>query len=295
MRGHGVRLGVALAALGLGLAGGDGAAQTVTYSGGLFYAGGSYVFDRRTDAFYLSNGLRVGLGSFEVGASVPIVVQNGGVITRVAGGVPLPTGGADHGVVGRRPRGDGIGTGGHGMDSGSATPDDSLVVAFDEAFSAHVGDPSLFASFEPYAGFGALRSVRLNASAKAPLNGVDSGVGSGAWDVGLGGSATVSAGGVLLFGDASYWWLGDLPDLELSDGLSYGVGASRSAFGGEGSVLLMLSGMTRSIEAMEAPLSAALSVSHAVGSGGFVSGGLGFGLTESAPAVTAQLGWSIRR
>jgi hypothetical protein len=295
MRGRGIRPGVALAALGLGLAGGGVDAQTVTYSGGLFYAGGSYVFDQRSDAFYLSNGLRIGLGSFELGASIPIVVQNGGVVTRVAGGVPLPTGGVDHRVVGRRPRGDGIGTGGHGMGPGSTTPDDSLIVAFDDAFSAHVGDPSLSASFEPHSGFGALRSVRINGAAKVPLNDVDSGVGSGAWDVGLGSSATIAARGVLLFADLSYWWLGDLPDLELSDGLAYGVGASRSAFGGEGTVLLMLSGMARTIETMEAPLSAALSVSHTVGSRGFLSGGLGVGLTESAPDLTVQLGWSVRR
>lgn len=289
------RLEVWLLTLGLALAGGGVDAQRVTYSGGLFYAGGSYVFDRRTDAFYLTNGLRVALGRLEVGASLPIVVQNGGVVTRVAGGVPLPTGGADHRVVGQRPRGDGIGTGGRGMGPGGMIPEDSLVVTFSEEFTTHVGDPSLSTSFEAFSGFGAVRSVRIQGSAKAPLNDADSGVGSGAWDVGLGGSATIAAGRVLLFADVSYWWLGDLPDLDLSDGVAYGVGASKSAFGGDGSILLMLSGMTRSIETMEPPLSAALSVSHTVGSQGFLSGGLGFGLTESAPSITAQLGWSVRR
>lgn len=266
-------------------------AQQVTYSGGMFYAGGSYVFDRRTDAFFLSNGLRLTVGRLELSATVPLIAQNGGVVTQVAGGTWLPTGGTESGAIARR-QGDGsVGTRRQG--GGMMPTPDSTTVVFDESYSVNVGDPSMSVSVEAFSGFGSLRSVRISASAKAPLADVESGVGSGAWDFSLGGALTVGVGSALLFADASYWWLGDLPDLELIDGVAYGFGVSVPAFAGS-SLLLMLSGTARSIETVDPPLSLLGSLSRSVGSRTFLSGGLGVGLTESAPDVAVHLGWSVR-
>lgn len=88
--------------------------------------------------------------------------------------------------------------------------------------------------------------------------------------------------------------LGDLPDLELRDGVGYALGASVPAFSGRGSVLFMLSGLSRTIAGMEPPVSVAASVSRSVGDRTFLSAGAGFGLTESAPDFSVNLGWSIR-
>jgi len=266
-----------------------GAAQEIGYSGGLYYASGDYVFDQRTEAFYLSNGLDLTVGTWNFGLTLPVIVQNGGVVTAVAGGVPLPTGGVDNGVMSHRQGGQPIGTKRHGG-SGQAAVDS---VSFNEGYETHVGDPSFSASRGVYSATGLLRSVRVSGSAKVPLNDVESGVGSGAWDWSAGGSIALGSGRTLLFASAAYWWLGDMPDLELKDALSYGLGSSFPAGPGT-SVLVMLSGMTRTIETMEAPLSLAVSVSRSAGARGFLSAGLGAGLTESAPTVFAQVGWSIR-
>lgn len=267
-------------------------AQEVTYTGGLFYAGGSYIFDSRSDALYLSNGLSLSWGAFDVGVSVPVITQNGGVVTTLAQGIQLPTGGTEHETIAGRREGDTVGT--RKKDGGTPVPDDSTVVSFDSDFTTQLGDPTMAASGQLHSGLGAVRSVRVQAAAKAPLNDLDSGIGSGEWDFGAGASVIGAAGSVLLFIDAMYWWMGDLPDLVLTDGVSYGVGASVGVFSGRGSVLAMLSGMTSSIETVDPPMSIALSLSRSVGARGFVSGGFGVGLTESAPSISAQVGWSIR-
>jgi hypothetical protein len=267
-------------------------AQEVTYTGALFYAGGSYIFDRRSDAVYLSNGLSFSWGEFDVGVSVPVITQNGGVVTTVAQGIRLPTGGTENETIAGRRAGGTVGT--RKGDSVTSVPVDSTVVSFASDFATHVGDPTVTASGQLHSDTGALRSIRFQAAAKAPLNDLDSGVGSGAWDFGAGASVVGAAGSVLLFVDAVYWWLGNLPDLVLTDGLSYGLGASTGAFSGRGSVLALLSGMTTSIETVDPPISIALSLSRSVGTRALVSGGFGVGLTESAPSFSAQVGWSIR-
>ncbi|MEN8145489.1 MAG: hypothetical protein ABFS14_11125, partial [Gemmatimonadota bacterium] len=114
------------------------------------------------------------------------------------------------------------------------------------------------------------------------------------WDYGLGSSIALGAGRSLLFVDLSYWWFGDLSDLELTDGLSYAAGVSVPAFEGQGSVLFTLSGMSRIIETTDPPVSLATSVGRSVGRRGFLSVGGGIGLTESAPDLFFQLGWSFR-
>jgi hypothetical protein len=283
----------ALTIVWLGMAGAQTLApQQLTYTGGVSYFNGDYVFDRRTHAFYFSNGLRVGFGPVDIAGSIPMVVDNGGVVTPVAGGVPVPTGGDDHDAVAGHGSRDVIRTRrGHG----GATPGDPTMVEFREGFRTQMGDPLMNASVEVHSALsGFVRSVRVGGSAKAPLRGLGSGPSSGEWDWSLGGSALAAAGRVLLLVDAAYWWIGDLPGLELRDGVSYAAGASISAFAGDGSVMLLLSGMSRIIDSMDPPLSLLASVGHSVGRRGFGTAGLGVGLTDSAPTVSALLGWSVR-
>lgn len=267
-------------------------AQRMTYFGGVSYSGGSYVFDARSHTFFFSNGLRLDLGRVDVGVSVPLVTQNGGLITSVAGDVPLPTGGSQSGFVRDRTSGQTLGTR-KGRRSGDTMMADSTLVFVDE-YSTELGDPYLSVSGELFSGFGTVRSFALRGSAKTPVADPESGAGSGAWDFGVGASAIVAAGGVLLLADAAYWWLGDMPDLELRDALSYALGGSVPAFSGRGSLMLMLSGMSRTIEAMEPPLSLSASLSRFAGDRTYLSAGAGIGLTESAPDFSVNLAWSIR-
>lgn len=266
------------------------AAQEVTYFGGASWATGSYVFDRSSNTFMLSNGLRLRVGAVDVGVSVPLTAYDGGLMTTVIQGSTVPTGGSQHEQIADRQPGETLGTR-RGRSGGSSTQDSVLV--FDDAYSLAVGDPYLTANGQIHSGMGALRAVSLSAGAKVPVSDPDSGLGSGAWDFGAGASAIVAAGRTLILADLSYRWVGDLPDLELRDGVAYMLGFSRPAFSGSGSVLLALSGMTPIVEGMEAPVTVLASLGRSTGGGAFVSFGVGFGLTESAPDVSVNLGWSV--
>jgi hypothetical protein len=269
-------------------------AQRVTYSGSASYSGGTYIFDTRSDNFMISNGLRVGFGPVTVGFSVPVLIYNGGLVTTVAKGVPLPTGGTQGDVVRDRVPGDMIGTRGKGRQPMPEQPIVTDTVVFQEDFQTNFGDPYLNTDAEIYSGFGALRSISLNGTAKIPLADVSTGISSGKWDFGAGASVILSAGRAMLLADVAYWWLGDMPDLVLNDGLSYALGISVPAFSGRGSVMGLLSGMSKTIDNMESPVTLTGSLGRSIGERLFMNAGIGFGLTESAPDFYATLGWSVR-
>lgn len=271
-----------LLALGRGVS-----AQDVAYNGSLQYATGSYVFSERTHSFYLFSGIGVDAGRFRVDASVPLVLQNSTLVTYVGGG-PLPTGGADHEVVGNREPGMTI----PGRRGYRAVPGTDSV-RFRNRYDLQVGDPMLYGSVEVHSGTGVLRSVTVSAGTKLPLADLDSGVGTGEWDFSAGTSLSVALGDFLLFGDLSYWWLGDLPELELRDELAYGLGIGRPILNGRFSLLGSLSGAESAVETLDPPLLLSISLGSTIDGNRQVTGGVSAGLTESSPDVGVFLGWTI--
>lgn len=267
--------------------------QAVRYSGSVSYSTGSYVFAERTHSLWLSNGLSVGGSKLRASATLPLILQNSGVLS-VVGGQPVPTGGEGSGVVGRR-SGDGmIGTRrSHGGGSGGGMlPTDSVVV-FRDAYALEVGDPSLRLGYDAYSGFGFVRSLSLSLGAKAPLRGLESGVGTGEWDVGAGASIAMGVGSTWFFLDGAHWWFGDLPELELQDGVLYSAGVSR-LFGDSGtSLLASISGSSRIVPTAAAPLSASLGLSRFLERGRSLSFGVTAGLSEASSDLSAYFGWSL--
>ncbi|MDZ7779132.1 MAG: hypothetical protein U5R14_04225 [Gemmatimonadota bacterium] len=267
--------------------------QTVRYSGSISYSTGSYVFAERTHSFWLSNGLSVGGSKLSASATLPLIVQNSGVVSVVAD-QPVPTGGEGSGVVGRR-SGDGpIGTrrrDGAGSGTGT-TPTDSAVV-FRDRYALEVGDPSLRVTYDAYSSSGFIRSVSLNLGAKAPLRGLESGVGTGEWDAGAGASVALGVGSTWFFLDGAHWWFGDLPELELRDGVMYSAGVSR-LFGESGtSLLASVSGSSRIVPTAAAPVSVSVGLSRFLERGRSFSVGVTAGLSEASPDLSAYFGWSL--
>jgi hypothetical protein len=300
-RSHGLRtvvtllVGLTLAWMGVGLAGGPAelAAQSVRYSGSASYSTGSYLFAERTHSFWLSNGLSVSGRKLNASATLPLILQNSGVVS-VVGGQPVPTGGEGSGVVGGR-SGDGtIGTrrrDGSGPGGGSTSTDS--VVVFRDSYALEMGDPSLRLAYDAFSSFGLVRSVSLSMGAKAPVRGLESGVGTGAWDVGLGSSVALGFGRNWLFLDGGYWWFGDMPELELDDGVIYSVALSRLLGAGRTSVLASLSGSTPIVPTADAPLSLSLGASRFMDGGRSASMSLSAGLSEASPDLSAYFGWSL--
>lgn len=252
------------------------------------------MFDEVTHTVSVSNGLALALGSFEFGAALPLLLQNSQWVSQV-GGIPLPTGGNESGVVQRRGPGQTIGSGSGRGSGGMGQPDPTVPteVTYRDEFAWAVGDPFLSASAGVYEGRGVLRSIRTQLSAKAPLRDIESGVGTGEWDVGIGGSAFASIGGTFVFADVAHWWFGDLADLELRDGLTYGAGLSRPVLDARGSIMLSFFGASALIESMERPASLALGLSYSANERRSVSAGLVTGLSESSPGLSVYVGWSL--
>jgi hypothetical protein len=270
------------------------AAQGVRWTGSTSYSRGSYVFDEATSTLSISNGLALVLGRVELNAALPFMLQNSGLVNQVAG-IPLPTGGRESGVIRGRGAGETIGSRSGRTGTGAGQPSQTLPgeVTYQDEFTWAVGDPYLSASGAVYEGTGLLRSVRAQVAAKAPLRGIESGVGTGEWDVGVGGSAFSSIGGTFVFADVSRWWFGDLPDLELRDGLTYGAGLSRSVLDARGSVMVSFFGASALIESMARPASLALGLSYSPRLGRSISGGVAAGLSEASPDVSVYMGWSL--
>jgi len=264
-------------------------AQGVRWTGSTSYSRGSYIFDATTHTLSLSNGLTVTLGKLEVSGTLPLLMQNSQWVSQV-GGIPLPTGGKESAVVQRRGPGETVGSrkGTGGAGNALATE-----VTYRDAFAWSVGDPFFSASSELFGGTGALRSVRMHVSSKAPVRGIESGVGTGEWDVGVGGSAFANLAGTFLFADMAYWWFGDLPDLELRDGITYGMGLSRAILDAKGSLSLSFFGAAPMIESMERPASIALGLGYSTRLGRSLSGGVAAGLSEASPDLSVYFGWSL--
>jgi len=298
------------------------AAQRLRYDGSISYSGGSYFFEEVTHSFYLNTGLTLDLGRIDLSVSLPFVYQNSGLVSLV-GGIPVPTGGEESGVVGQRQPGSTVGTKGKGQGgsgTGSSIPlsvpfsdlasastsgpvpilalqtettEDSTAVVFENSYGGKFADPLLQGSAEVYRGYGALRSVSLRVGVKPPLVGLDSGVGTGEWDFGTGASAVLATGSTLFFGDLSYWRYGDLPELPLADGFGYAAGLSRPLLNARASVMVTVMGAQPLVPTAEAPLSASIGFGYIFPSGRMANLGLAAGLSESTPDLSVTLGWSV--
>lgn len=297
--------------------------QTVHYSVSTSYATGSYIFDGSAWSAAMFHGLRVQGGRFSFSATVPIVAQNNTALTYIAG-VLVPTGGPDDSAVAARRRGQPVewgqgtggmrsGTGGPGSGSGSGsgngfggrgnvasapvfatTTTDTLTVTEPGGTRVNVGDPFVSGSVDLYQGLGFVRSLSVQAFAKAPLASVSSGVSTGKWDVGGGASIALASGRTFVFGDASYWVLGDMPALELLDNVVYGVGVGRSSEDGRWSLAASASGSSEVIRNVTPPASAGLSLAYRQSARQSFTLGTNVGLTESASKFSVLLGWRVQ-
>ncbi|MEJ2502912.1 MAG: hypothetical protein P8177_06290, partial [Gemmatimonadota bacterium] len=284
--------------------------QEVAYSGSVQFSSGTYIFTEATRTLSLYSALTLSAGPVRVSASIPVIAQNSGAITLV-GRTVLPTGGTGAGAVGGRHGGQQVpmGQGGPGgrnslitlapaparpaLFEGTAAAqvaEPDSVVAAPGSYGVDVGDPFLSGAVEVYSGWGVLRSVELTGSVKAPLNDLDSGVGTGEWDYAVGAAAAAVAGRVLLFVDVAWWWYGDVAGLELRDGLGWGGGlglpVSRTVW-----VSAMATGTNRVIESAEAARTVSVALSYRVSDAGTVTVTAGAGLTETSSDYTLTLGW----
>jgi len=263
---------------------------------------GSYIFTERTTSWVLSNGLALDAGPFTIRGTVPVYRQNTTLLTTSATGL-LPTGGSSSGVVSdsssARKGGQG-GSGGNNSEVAAVLPSfhEASALATDPVdvplssvtgYRVTLGDPMI--NISTVLTESGRTSVLASLGAKLPLNDTTN-FGTGEWDVG--GSLSLSHGvntSVLLGVDFSYWRFGDLPELDLRDGI---MGSASVAYlgttGWGGSASLM--GARSIVEGFADSYIASASLTRLAGIGA-VSMNLAMGLSEMAPDFTAGLSWRV--
>jgi hypothetical protein len=273
------------------------AAQEISYAGSIQYSTGSYIFTEPTRTLSFQNGFTATFGRLRLSAGIPAILQNSGAITLV-GGTYLPTGGEGHGAVGTRQPGQRVPMSPGGpRHSLLPMPDLTVqqtvadsVVEEPGSYALSAGDPLLSSGLALYQSRSWLRALELSVSAKAPLNDVTSGVGTGRWDVGAGGTVVTGLGPVLAILDLSYWWYGDLPELELQDGVSWGASlglpVSRSV-----SLTAMAIGSNRIIQTAQPARSMSIGILYRLSPRSSLSFSAGTGLSETSPDATFSFGW----
>ena len=172
-------------------------------------------------------------------------------------------------------------------------PTAAETVASPGSYRTELGDPLLQAGVDLIQGTGGLRSLAIYGLAKAPVASVESGVGTGEWDVGGGASLGLGGTATFLFTDLSYWANGDLPDLPLRNTLNYAVTVGRWLGSGRWSVSASVLGATEMIDDVDPPISVGAGLAYATAGGRMLNAGIGTGLTESASDLSTYLGWRI--
>lgn len=277
------------------------AAQELEYTGALQGATGDYLFTQRTTSLALLNGLAYTFGRLRVAATLPVVYQNSSAVTYI-GGIPVPTGGPDAGAVRQREPGRRVpmGPGRRGSAGPGATPR-AVVAAAEEpaaltvtepgSYHVEIGDPVLQLGVELAGGFGLVRTFSIHTLVKVPVAGIESGVGTGEWDYGAGIALGLGEGRTFVLADASYWVVGDLPDLRLRNTLTYSVSVGRSLGVGRWSVLGSVTGATSIVDRADAPLAVGVGVGYAPERSYGLVGGVSAGLSETSPDLSSYLGW----
>jgi len=269
-----------------------GAAQDLTYEGGLSVASGNYIFTERTTAWSWYNALALHGGPVTIRMTLPLYMQNTTLLAGTSVGA-MPIGSGSRAAVhdssaargGQRGRGSSMTSMGVLDASGPVEVDQSALTGF----RAAVGDPVVGVGLTLSSDARAI--VSLDASIKPPLTDTTS-FGTGEWDVGGAASiSTVVSTLTLLSVSVSYWHLGDLPDLELQDPVSVSASIAHLWGGGVGS---SLSGMyARSVvEGFEDAISIVAGVNRLWNRGALGLTG-SIGLTETVPDFSIGLTWRI--
>ncbi len=271
------------------------AAQRPHYEGSLSATTGRYIFADRTTSVTLSNGLAWSAGPFTVRGSVPVWLQNTTLISATpAGSIPSGGGGRNSEAVrdsslARRRRGaDGAGGSPTGSEV-SALAVAPVTTATADEFRVAVGDPVVNGIVR--ASGGAV-SVSAGLGIKIPVTDTAR-FGTGRWD--FGGSASVSVRAdrrTVVALDASYWHLGDLPELDFRDPVAATASVVRLV-GSTWGVALNGSAASSPIAGFPGPASLGGAVSRFTREGIWTVT-VSAGLAETSPDLGIGVSWRIR-
>ncbi|MEE9132287.1 MAG: transporter [Gemmatimonadota bacterium] len=245
------------------------AGQEVSYSGSLQYATGRYLYTERASSLFFFNGISAIAGPLRLSASVPVIMQSTAFLSYTGGGL-VPS----------------------GTDTGMG---DRVATVADTATYRQfgLGDPLAHADLRLLGEGSVMPAVRITADVKVPIADVERGFGTGEWDYAGGLSLSKSLGLTLVFLDVSYWVLGDFPDQELKDPITYSLAVGHPIARARLGLFASLFGNTEILDGVEPPMQLSLGLNYLVAPGTSISGSAAFGLTESSPDLSLSFGWLL--
>ena len=184
----------ALACIGLAL---PLPAQRLEVSVTAITASGDYLFTRGVTSYALTGGLTLDADRWRLGVEVPLIRQNATAVAWVAG-MPIPVGGPAAAALAER--------------AGEAT-----MPLPPDPYRTTLADPTFTIGTDLARTDDADAHPAVVGAVKMPAAGVETGVGTGATDVGAALHWSAMGNRSFAVADFGYWWLGDLPDLTLDD------------------------------------------------------------------------------
>jgi Putative MetA-pathway of phenol degradation len=257
------------------LAASPAAGGTLSYTGSLQMARGTYIFTQPTSGYFFFNGLSFTSETFTLAATIPLIYQSSPYVSYTGVGV-LPSGGSESSAVSQRQGREPV-----------------LVPEIVEYNQYGVGDPVIAAGLTLVRESRSGPAIQISGQIKAPLASVEKGFGTGEWDYSAGLGLSKRLGSVFLFADVGYWILGDLPELELRNAWTYAFSIGHALAGGKLALMASYSGITEVIAGVAPASSLALGFSARVGGGSSLMLNAAFGLSEASPDLSLSVGWSI--
>lgn len=250
--------------------------STVAYSGSIQYARGNYIFDQTTGSMFMFNGLSFSSEGLNLSASIPVIFQSTPYVSYSGVGI-IPSGGSEHTQVSGR----------KGKNQEVILPEPVDYEQFG------IGDPTVSLGLRLLKESKLFPTVQLVVQAKLPLASIEKGFGTGEWDYSGGLSLSKALGKTFLFVDMYYWMLGDLPDLELKDTVSYSIAIGQPLSGGKYALLVSYSGSTNIISEVAPPSFLGFGFSYRIDAKKSLMLNASLGLTESVPDFSVSIGWNI--
>lgn len=241
---------------------------------------GKYLYDKSLRNYYLNLGLKYKSRDFYISLSAPLIAQNNDRLSQT-GGMVLPNGhsSASNGQSG----------GGH---MGSANPNH---MSGGQTFSYGMGDVYLYGEYtllSPYRNFA---EVALAAQVKAPIAGTLHNFGTGQFDYFGGLAIRKRIHRWIVFADAGYYVLGDGPEIDYQNSVSYGLGGGHFFENGKYSVSMYYQGFTEIIKGYEGPRQISMGIFYRVNSKILFSVLGAGGLSKTSPdyALTSGLDYYL--
>jgi hypothetical protein len=225
---------------------------------------------------FMFNGLSFSSEGLNLSVNIPVIFQSTPYVSYSGVGI-LPSGGSEHAQVSGR----------KGKDQEVILPEPVDYEQFG------IGDPTVSLGLRLLKESKLFPNVQLVVQAKLPLASIEKGFGTGEWDYSGGLSLSKALGKTFLFVDMYYWMLGDLPDLELKDTVSYSIALGQPLSGGKYALLVSYSGSTNIISEVAPPSFLGFGFSYRIDAKKSLMLNASLGLTESAPDFSVSLGWNI--